>query len=102
MWPAGSMLRSALPSVCLYQEWRADDKLFPPRRPPPPPPACAANYALMQLAPALGSFGLAMGLAGFLYEVSMTVDRQAGQGRAGRASAGDQSIRQPHPWPGPN
>ena len=56
----------------------------------------------MQLAPALGSFGLAMGLAGFLYEVSMTVDRQAGQGRAGRASAGDQSIRQPHPWPGPN
>lgn len=30
----------------------------------------AANYSLMQLAPALGSFGLAMGLAGHFYEVS--------------------------------
>ena len=40
-----------------------------PCAPALPCPA-AANYTLMQLAPALGSFGLAMTLAGTLYEVS--------------------------------
>jgi len=32
----------------------------------------AANYTLVQLAPALGSFGLAMGLAGWLYERALS------------------------------
>ena len=54
----------------------------------PLPPAslpnyCAANYALMQLAPALGSFGLAMGLAGWLYEVGRQFALWEGQGRPG-------------------
>ena len=44
-------------------------------------PLPAANYTLMQFAPALGAFGLAAGLAGWLYEV-----RWAGWGQA---AAGD-------------
>ncbi len=34
-----------------------------------------ANYTLCQFAPALGAFGLAAGLAGWLYEVRRYVPR---------------------------
>lgn len=73
--PVGVAARAPVRHACSFCRpaqhalpWRP----HPCRLPPPPSQNFASNYTLLQLAPAIGSFGLSLALVSFFYQRALT------------------------------